>query len=994
MWDALALFKKHRFITLHIIILSVAFFSFRYFIERLLFPIVGMGWAYLVDQTTPLLIATTASLFFLKRRTSLKTIHAKLKTHYRLLCLIFVTAFVTHLGILYYFFFAEEVNFILNPITQNAAFEFHQASGTSMRGYFIASYAFLYLMFGLHAWIYPLFSITYFAISTLFVYWFLYLLTNRKLVAAVASLFFATTPAYLDMFSWHTTAHAPTLILGLSSFISLLYYKKRGAFIYYILSVMFFFITIKINFIRSFGFTFIPLLLFLLPLYKKAQQKPLQIITHWLPYIMIALYFVLLEFIHAEFLNLVGVLSKTGNLSYVFDFFLDYRGIEYPFLPKLLYFTVHLLIPSGLVAEILPFWHLVFPKTSIVLSLGILIYSSLLATLVFILKSGKQKGKWLVLFALIFVILNMLHNIIGFQPGDYLNSEKERFAELIDRQFSREDIGYGPGSRYIFISSVGASLLFGLFVAWLASKGKRITILAILVCTAIIGSNTYFSIRAQIQNFKGMTIYKSLAENIFKLVPRDGKPKLLLSFDREQNSLERKFGGWQWLYGFYKEDELYYTKDIKEARDLIKNNKYLRENLYAFYQNPHTLTYRDISDEVRDYFYSSSKTPRNTPIFFSQGKSSSTDKMFTGAGGTNFLERAIIKSLGLDTRNIAPQRLYFKLKLKRLENPPIPFSDAALIEEGKGYPYNFPLDLWKRVAVPPEVINKTAAEFYNPLPDQKQSAVLNILKERDNLMDGTRIKRINMTAEEENAIQSLIDGFYTTYPKPKEEERYFVSNDSPVALTLNFPYTIAVKRILLNTPSSYSFMSPKNITVSVSTNNKDFNEVKTIENATPAGWSPNNGKMYQIDFDKKTDAQALRLTITGATKTIALDEIVVDNENAVEHSPQEIHEISRNAYHYVNSKELLKELAQIKRYDRLTVLWACAEDLDWQEQIKNKGELMPGIWNIAKVVLPHNTSGEVEDSVPINCYGGKLRQALFVSPPYPVEMEFVKAVIE
>lgn len=975
--------KKHRFIALHIIILAAAFFSFRYFIERLIFPILGMGWAYFIDQTTPLFITIATSFIFLKRRTSLKTVHIKLKNHYRLLCLIFVMAFVTHLGILYYFFFAEEVNFILNPITQNAAFQFHQASGTSMRGYFIASYAFLYLMFGLHAWIYPLFSITYFAISTLFVYWFLYLLTNRKLVAAVASLFFATTPAYLDMFSWHTTAHAPTLILGLASFVSLLYYKKKGTFIYYILSVMFFFITIKIDFIRSVGFTFIPLLLFLLPLYKKAQQKPLQITTHWLPYIMIALYFVSLEFIHTEFLNLIGVLSKTGNLSYVFDFFLNYRGAEYPFLPKLLYFTVHLLIPSGLVAKILPFWHLAFPKTSIVLILGILIYSSLLATLVFILKSGKQKWEWLVLFALGFIILNMLHNIIGFQPGDYLNPEKERFAELLDRQFSREDVGYGPGSRYLFISSVGVGLLFGLFVAWLASKGKRITILAILVCTAVIGGNTYFTIRAQIQNFKGMLIYKSLAENIFKFVPRDGKQKLLLSFDQEQNSLERKFGGWQWLYGFYKEDELYYTKDIKEARDLINNSKYLRENLYAFYQNPHTLTYKDISDEARDYFYSSSQISRNTPLLFPQGKSSSTNKMFIGAGGINFLERVIIKSLELDTRNIAPQRLYFKLKLKRLENPPLPFSDAALIENDKSYPYNFPLDLWKRVAIPPEVINKAAAEFYIPLPSQKQSVVLDILKERDNLMAGTIIDN----------DQALIDGLYTTYPKPKEEERYFVSNDSPVILTLNFPYTIAVRRILLNTPSSYSSMSPKDITISVSTNNKDFNEVKTIKNATPAGWSFNNGKMYQIDFDKKINAQALRLTITGVSKTIALDEIVVDNENAIEYSPQEIHEISRNAYHYVNNKKLLRELEQIKRYDRLTMLWACAEDLDWQRQAKNKGELVPGIWNIAKVSFRHNTS-EIEDRVTINCYGGRLRQIILVGPPYPVEMELIKAILE
>lgn len=995
----LAFFKKHRFITLHIIILAAAFFSFRYFIERLLFSIAGMGWAYLVDQTTPLFIAITASFLFLKRRTNLKTIHAKLKSHYRLLCLIFVTAFVTHLGILYYFFWAEEVNYILNPITQNVPFQFHQWGSSSMRGYFIASYAFLYLMFGLHAWVYPLFSISYFAISTLFVYWFLYLLTNRKLVATVASLFFATTPAYLDMFSWHTTAHAPTLILGLVSFILLLYYKKSGFFAYYILSVIFFFSAIKMGFIRSAGFTFIPLLLLLLPLYKKqVKQGSLSAITHWLPHIMITLYFVTLEFIHQELVNLAQVVEKAGNLTPLLNFFTEYRGVDSSlFLPKLLYFTVYLFIPSGLVAEILPFFRTTFPKTSMVLSLGILIFLGTLCALVIILKSRHTKEKWLVIFALGFVILNMLHNIIGYQASSGFSLEKAGSAVFIDRLFSREDIGYGPGSRYVFISAVGVSLLFALFIAWLLRRGGKLAVVAVLFSIGVIGGNTYFTVRAQVQNFKGMTLYRSLVDNIFRLVPRDGKPKLLFSANPESNSLDRKFGGWEWLHGFYRKDELLYTTNPQEVQEFVKSGRYRRENMYAFYHNRGTLAFTDISNEARNYFFSNSENvSQNIFIDFFPRGSKSTRKHIEEPKIT-LLGRAIIGSSELNKRLMAHQYFRFKLKMQKIVNLSFPFSDTIFIEKEQGYSYNFPLELWKRVALPPYVIDDAAAlpkdTYDSPKFKQRQFQVINILKERDSLMAGTNINVSNIKDRDVITKESLIDGFYTTSPNPRKEEQYFVAEGSSIVLTLSFPYKTSIRRILLNTPVSYSSSVPKNITIFASLNNKQFNKIKTLENIKPIEWSPNGGKMYQIDFEKNVDASSIRLEITGVSKTVAFDEVIIDSENALMYTPQEIYETARTAYYYVDNKKLFEQLAGIRRYNRLTLVWACAEDSDWKRQLENIRELVPGVWNVAKINIPRGTD-EIENRVALDCYGTKLRKVFFISPSYPAEIELAEAVLE
>ena len=307
--------QKHPFVITHFVLLCAAFLSFRYYTEILLFPALGMGWGYGIDQIIPLTLALIATLVLFVNKINLQTIYTNMRPHYLLVFFIFAVALVTHLGILNYFFWSDESLYILEPITQNAASHFHQSSSANLRGYFVSAYTLLFLVFGTTAWVYQLFNIISFSISALFVYWFAYLLIGKRYISAVAALFFAASPAYLDMFTWQNSAHAPILILGLVSFILLLHFKRNRHFGLYILSLLFFFAAIKLGFVRSAGFVFIPPLLLFSPLYKKIRMPLQKLLVYSLPYIMVTVYFVLFEFMKEEFKTFIQIGLNTGTVG-------------------------------------------------------------------------------------------------------------------------------------------------------------------------------------------------------------------------------------------------------------------------------------------------------------------------------------------------------------------------------------------------------------------------------------------------------------------------------------------------------------------------------------------------------------------------------------------------------------------------------------------------------------------------------------------------------
>lgn len=965
-----------------------------------------MGWAYVADQVTPLLISLLV-LFFVVRKKNFKNILSKLRPFYWLLILLFILAAVTHLGILYYYFWSDEPLFVLEPVTQNQGFHFHSLGGANLRGYFLSFYIFTYLLAGTNNLVYQILNLTFFSISVLFVFWFLYLLTNNKTIATLAAAFFATTPAYLDMFTWQNSNYAPILILGLTSLIMLLHYKKTKKFIYYLLSLMFFFVSVKMGFVRVAGFAFIPLLLFFAPIYKTGWKFS-KLISLSLPYLAISIYFVLFEFISGElqialapFAEGIGFSDALHlSLSNVTRFLSKYREFDQNsslFLPKLWFFSAYLFFPGGLAGEILLRLRPIFQHISLALSVGkitVLILSSLF---LYGLRFRKTREGWLVMFAILFIFLNMLHFITGYQasPEDFSPAFPGSSYKL-DSRFALENSGYGPGSRYLFISSLGAGLLFALVISRLVKKGGKRALVAVLFCFAVIAGNIYFTTRSQVQNFEGMKGYKSLVENIFKIVPRDGKPKLLISANPESNGLDRKFGGSGWIYGFYKKQELVYAANLQEANELFKNGQYLKENIYAFSNNPHTHTFADISQEARDYFYANPALPNSSTLEFGRQKQT-TIQLDSGTDGIYSLQRAIIESAEVKKRYIAPKKLNFRLTIRRLENPPLPISDSFFTDQPTQYKHLFPLQLWSWISLPPEINPNLRALKQESESRRKktQFRLLDILQERQALKEHTRIDVSNMQDLPLITKESLVDGFYTTYPYPNTEpEVHYIAGENPATIALSFTAIKAVRRILFNTPYNYSTSSlPKNITVLASSDNRRFHEVVIRENLIPDKWSPNRGAMTRIDLPQTVNALSLKFVITGNLQPVALDEIVVDGPRAAVHSPENIYNTARSVYHYIDNKDYLKELTQIKGSNRLALFWACAEDADWEKQLKVKEDLVLGIWHAAEVDIPPE-SNLAEDSATINCYGSSLRKIFFVSPPYPVEMEIIKAVLE
>lgn len=1003
-------FKTQHILSVHLVLLVAAFFSFKNYIERLLFPTLGMGWAYVIDQSTPL-IFSLLFLYFLLIRKKLKVYLVKLKPFYGLLIFLFLLAFITHLGILYNYFWADEPYLILKPVTQNESLLFHITKAPTLRGYFLSSYVVAYLLFATNNLVYQILSLTYFSISVLFVFWFVYLLTNRKLVATLAGVFFATTPAYLDIFTWQNSNYTPILILCLASMILLLYYKKTQKFVYYILSIMFFFASVKMGFLRSAGFAFIPILLLSAPIYKLPKLNIFKLISLALPFIVISIYFVIFEFLSVElnvaFAPLIQPLGLHDKLLHTLDnlhyLIFKYRDIDQNsslFLPKLYFFSSFLFFPAGFASEILLRLRPLFQHTSLVYIMGKFTLLTLGSLLLLGLRFRKTKYGWLVMFAVLFVFINMLHFIVGYQasPEDFSPTFPGSLYKL-DTRFALENSGYGPGSRYLLISSLGIGLLFALVVCWLSKKKGKKALISILFCLVVILGNSYFTIRAQVQNFKGMSLYRSLVEHIFEIVPRDGKPKILFSANPQFNGLDGKFGGWEWLLGFYKKEELVYAKDLTlftndqpDIKTLIKSGKYSRENLYAFYNNPQTLAYADVSQEARDYFFKNPSASVSREIEFENTKQES--KMFdSDTGDINLIQRAILESADINQRYISTSKLKFKLKIQMFENPKFPISDSRLTNKTT---QTFPLQLWGLISQPPKI--DPSLEILKQESENNQKEIhrqlSGILQERQALREYTKISVSDTQNIAQMPPESLIDGLFTTFPNIPSSEEYYPASKNPVTITLSFSTRSAVKRILFNTPDSFSLpFSPQKITVLSAPDNQHFYQVTTIENLSPGKWSPNRGLMTAVDLPQTVYARSLKFVIVGKSQPVALDEVVVDGPIAAVYSPKDIYSTTQSVFSLVKSKESLEKLTEIKENNRLILFWACAEDVDWKHQLKDIGTVVPGIWHTATVNIQQKES-LIEDSVKFNCYGSKLRKIFFASPPYPVNMEVVKAVIE
>lgn len=1000
-------------------ILVVSFLSFRYLLERLLQPTIGMGWAYVIDQLVPLFVAFGASWYVIKKRIGFKHLKETFLQHKMQLILLVFVAFMAHILTLSYFFWSDEVIWMLKPITQNTPFFFH---GDTLKGYFVTSYALLYLLFGKDVpWVYPFFSVLSFAISVCLAYWFLFVLTKKKLIAFFSALIFATTPAFLDMFTWHSTAHAPVLSMALVSLICLVFFQRNRRNFFYFLSLLFFFSAIKIGFIRIAGFTFIPvfLLLFPIPIEKFKLFSRKEIMFYAIPYIAIASYFVFFDFMALEIATFASALVKThGNFFSAISIFLHYREVSSnsaAFFPKLYVFTSYLFVPSGLgglvyrpIKTLLAnsFGPHAIERLSITIWLGKGLILGLTTAGVIAFFRRKTLSMWLIVFSIFFLLSNMLHSVLGYQGVEF-HATQPLFPSNLDNKFINEHLGYGPGSRYLYISSLGVGLLLATIgCTFLLSKGMK-KLLGIFFFTILIVVNTFFNIKAQWQNMYSMTAYKSLILHLFKMIPKDGKSKLIYAINPQKNDLDTKFSGWHWLQGFYKLDEVTYTKDPKELVELIQSGKFKPEDFYAFYTNAQTLSFADISEQARKEFFSHASPSTPLAIPFKEKEISSSFEEIPLIGAPHKFHRALTMSDDLDLRFLSAQKLRIRAAVNILPSIYYPFSDVIYPPGTPGMMDSslaVPMHIWKTIPMGPQVITKKDSQFWTAtipslgdsmqnLSLQEKLALLTLVANRRHLVAGTIITGSDQKDDSQVSLDGLTDGLYTSLPVPYKAEHFYEADTTPTTITFKFPYPIRLGRVLLNIPPNFvNLHMPTKITVSGLLYGASQN-VGTMAQDSILEWSPNGGKMIRIRL-KPVLADTLTLQIE-ATKglPIVADEIIVDDIDALIYRSEQVHQFIQNLPVYIDKPEIVSMMSSMDRFDRLSIAYACAEKEDWRKQQEASHRAVPDVWQ--QVTLTFIPDGKTRDmEIPLDCRGSVLRKVLMIGPRYPITMHIDSVVLQ
>lgn len=944
------------------------------------FPLVGTGWAYVVDKSAPLLTVFFMSFFFLRKNwhRSRNFIFSN-KVPISALCIII---FLVHGLLLRYYFFAEDIYTILGQVNNNNRYF---SVSPSINGYPFFPFVLSFLLFNIHALPYNIISLASFTLTILSFYWFVYVLSGRKFLAFMTGLFFVTTPSYLDMFSWQGSIQgmSQVLFIGLMSCIFLIYYQKSKNSFFYILSLSFFVSALNMGFVRIAGIIFSLLFLIIFPFFKTVTgiwKRVLQVV----PYAVIWIEFVRIKFGASLISAPFKILEEKGSS---FDFS--------NYFPPLLYYLDHLFLPAsigryllswlkdGLFAGFGPVQNISF-----VYAFGLVMLAMLaLLTLIAILRLRSLNGK-LAILGLIFIFGNLFYvPLLGSVPKD---------ITLFDRQFINP--AYNPGSRYVFSSAVGASMLFGLLFAKLIRLKSRLKYIFSAFLIALIIINGFLSFSAHGRITSSISIPdKIFMDNFFSMVPRDGKKKLVYAVNPMKNMIDANVGGSSWLYGFYKRDELFYTKDKKEFESLMRLNRYSKEDIYAFYVNPETNSFKNISSEIYDKTVGQEK--KNLPIGFSLERPSATVADLSGVNFNRF-KRAAFESEDLSYRILFEKKIHLKLSHEAIAANDLPYSDI-IVDAGSKYPYvlwrvisnNYyhPAIFNKKENVPSEfILESFESRSIGQLSLEEKQGIVAVLQERERLINNVKISSSSINKDDKRVSESaLLDGLYASDPAPINDERFYLSENSPVTLNLELPYPIVLGRILFNTPKSHAgSFSPKETEIFSSYDGINYEKVGSTENQTESDWSPNNGKMISISL-RPVLSKFLRVISSNRGSNLLIDEIIVDNYAALKYSPQQIIDYRDRAFLYVDSLSLLNSLISVNYYNRTPLVYACAEDEDWKKQKQDFKTLLPGVWEAGEIDLTGDDA-----TLTVNCEGTVLRKIIIFGPPYPSVLKIERAYLE
>ncbi len=971
-----------------LIIVMLSLLSFQGGVYWRLLPRLGVGWAYVLDQGLPLAVAIIALLVTLKKRVHVAAI---LKRHAVPIAVLLLATLLAHGLVLRYFFFAEDVSTILYRVTNgDTMFAFHPL----INGYPFAAFIASFLLFGTKAWLYNVVTFVLFSTSVFLFYGFVVSLSERKTLALLAALFYATTPVFLDVFTWQANAQGMPLVLsaGIISFWTMVLYKKKGISAYYLLSLLFFAAAIKMGFVRIAGILFPLLVLLWLPRRGRPWRLGLTLIQS-LPIAAIWYGFVITRLTPGGITTFLQHPQGSVTPSFVTG----------NYIARLAYYLAHLVVPNGLSPKIFPLIKnaLGWLHADILLGAGITVFVGEVALVVCLLLAvgaffrSRSTTSRMLLFSTA-IILGTL-----FYVPFYISASTD--LSRFDWNFARITPPYGPGSRYVFAASLGLGLLFALCVVWLLRKKRRLRLLGICVSVVIIWGNASVSIFHHGHIVRVISDpERAIIGGILRMMPRDGRKKLLFSVNPQRNLIDSNTNNWRWLHGFYRETELYYTNNKEEFDSLMATGAYGKDAVYAFYVNPETHAFADISAFVRNQL-NQNDTRATEAIPFSLGDAQAEFRS-VDAGRLWLLKRPVLVGSGVDTRAIMPRQLLMQLEIAKPGDIPFPFLDTTIPSTDKRVPYQ----LWWELRVNPPMVLSKVKEIIPTLPmlsfgdrllseisEENRLAVNRLLEGQERLRQEIRVSVSNInTTDPRVSAESLSDGWFASDPAPKKDEKFFLASETPLTLIVRLPFPIRLGRVVFNTPKNMvADHSPTQLSVFASLQGGAETLVGSLANETEFRWSPNNGRL-RVVATEHVWADTLRITVSQTTgEPVAFDELVIDAVDALEYSPAQLLELGEKNLWYVPGKAALESITTLSRYRMVTLAYACAEEADWKRQVKNTKSVVPGMWNMEAIPL-ENYYGSQTIQATIDCRGSMLRQLVVIGPGYPAGLRMVSAQIQ
>ncbi|MBI5449571.1 hypothetical protein HY948_04650 [Candidatus Gottesmanbacteria bacterium] len=952
---------------------------------------IGVGWSYVIDQSLPMVIA----VIFLLQSNLVRPIARTISQHKIQIGILLTAGVIAHGLILRYYFFAEDSSSILTPVTNGAAgFPFHYI----INGYPFASFVLSYLLFGTNAWFYNIVSLFWFIFAAVSLYFLVFVISNKKSIALLSSLYFATTPVFLDVFSWQANAQGMPLVLGLHilSFIFLYRYSQKRASIYYLLSLLFFIASVKMGFVRIAGLVFGLFAILWMPAKRKRSiimrlGESFGIGLVWLGFIGIRLipggWSAVLE----------GVLKKS-NVVVASPFRWDIYS------ERLAYYMAQLVMPNAIGA---------FPSMrmwigSLVLNPFIeqyLIYGIGLVSLIGFIIIGflalfRLKNQHWVTKILVFSVVLILSSM--FYVPLYITTKSDLL--FFPFYFSRITPPYGPGARYVFAAAVGVSTLFGVGLYWLwGKKGIVFGRVGWIVTLVVLMGNSMVSIQGHRGIVEGISNKeRALIDKFFAMVPRDGKPKLIYSVNPVRNALDVNVAGWRWLYGFYRTDELFYSNDVREIRNLIESGIYTKDRFFAFYANPETSVFANISGMARRIFFEKENSIP-VPIVFEEAVSE-TEFTKIDTNGTLYLaKRPMLTSREIGERLLLPTMLEISLGQNILPDVQFPFSDAVIIPKEARVPGQF----WWMIKEYAPIAARSIQEILSSFTVLSfQDRLLGEINLDDRIQINRAIQKVDLIRQGIRAsvsgldetdarvrAQSLIDGVFVSDPSPAPDEIFYLGNNNlPIEIILSFAESTDVGRILLNTPKNMvSERMPLEGVVYGSRYGESYVKIGRIGEDTKISWSPNNGGMHAVTVIPGI-YRSVKIVITQTPSApVSLDEIVIEPVSNRQYSPDKIFELAGVNWHYVNDFSIQETLSSLIRYKTMLLAWVCAEDADWSKQNQNQKTLIGGLWHFRSFPLQH---GRQTVQTALDCSGSILRKIIVVGSPNPSSLEVYSARIQ